>query len=110
MHGAPTGSDKKRSARSGGHLDVEDQLEKQKNYTSDSMHSIKSAAALLSPPDGGFGWVVVFGSFLIHVVADGVTYSYGALLPILLDVFHGGESATGAVGSTLFGVTLSVGM
>ena len=58
---------------------------------------------------GGFGWIVVIGSCLIHVVADGVTYSFGALLPILLDVFGEGEAATGAVGSTLFGVTLVIG-
>ncbi|XP_055334388.1 monocarboxylate transporter 12-like [Paramacrobiotus metropolitanus] len=70
---------------------------------------VKSAVAQVPPPDGGFGWVVVFGSFLIHVVADGVTYSYGALLPVLLEVFKGGEAATAAVGSTLFGITLSVG-
>ncbi|OWA50050.1 putative Monocarboxylate transporter 12 [Hypsibius exemplaris] len=73
------------------------------------MHPAKSVAAQLSPPDGGFGWVVVLGSCLIHVVADGVTYSFGAMFPVLLAVFNAGESATGAVGSTLFGVTLIIG-
>ncbi|GAU87242.1 hypothetical protein RvY_00124 [Ramazzottius varieornatus] len=76
---------------------------------SKSMHSVKAAASQLVAPDGGFGWVVVFGSFLVHVVMDGITYSFGALLPHLLDKFQAGEASTGAVGSTLFGVTLVVG-
>ena len=26
-------------------------------------------------PDGGWGWLVVFASFMIHAVADGVAYT-----------------------------------
>lgn len=28
-----------------------------------------SAGDMLQPPDGGFGWVVVMASFLIHVIS-----------------------------------------
>ncbi|CAF4099066.1 unnamed protein product [Adineta steineri] len=28
-------------------------------------------------PDGGWGWVIVFSSFMIHFIMDGITYSMG---------------------------------
>jgi hypothetical protein len=28
----------------------------------------------IPPPDGGWGWMVVLASFMIHVIADGITY------------------------------------
>lgn len=31
-------------------------------------------------PDGGWGWIVVFSSFVIHVIMDGITYSMGTYL------------------------------
>lgn len=36
--------------------------------------------------DGGWGWVVVVGSFFIHVFADGIVYSFGVLLEIIMKV------------------------
>lgn len=37
-------------------------------------------------PDGGWGWVVVIGSFFIHVFADGFVYSFGVLVETLKTV------------------------
>lgn len=36
--------------------------------------------------DGGRGWVVVLGSFFIHVFADGIVYSFGILLEFIMKV------------------------
>ncbi|KAJ8728434.1 hypothetical protein PYW08_016819 [Mythimna loreyi] len=42
------------------------------------------------PPDGGWGWVVVFASFMVNLIADGITFSFGVFYPHFLEYF--GES------------------
>ncbi|XP_048745466.2 monocarboxylate transporter 9-like [Ostrea edulis] len=62
-----------------------------------------------TPPDGGWGWFVVLGSFLLHVVADGIVYSFGVFYMEFLTYFKGGKGETAWVGSLVPGVTLLVG-
>ncbi|XP_043517297.1 monocarboxylate transporter 13-like isoform X1 [Frieseomelitta varia] len=62
-----------------------------------------------SPPDGGWGCIVVLASFLIHVIADGVTYSFGVFYLELLYYFEEGKGATAWIASILVGVTLCSG-
>lgn len=33
------------------------------------------------PQDGGYGWIIVIGCFMISFIIDGVMYSYGIMLP-----------------------------
>ncbi|KAL1494287.1 hypothetical protein ABEB36_009910 [Hypothenemus hampei] len=61
------------------------------------------------PPDGGWGWMVVFGSFMIHVITDGVTYSFGIFYDEFLDYFKEGKALTSWILSILVGVTLCSG-
>ena len=60
-------------------------------------------SSVMSPhppaPDGGWGWVVVFASFVIQSLTIGITYTFGILFVELLDVFDAGESTTAWIGS-----------
>ncbi|VDD90804.1 unnamed protein product [Enterobius vermicularis] len=59
--------------------------------------------------DGGWGWIVVLGSFLIHVFADGIVYSFGILLNIFMTEFNSDNAETSLIVGLLAGITLSVG-
>lgn len=41
-----------------------------------------------TPPNGGYGWVVVAASFVVHLLVLGNIYSFGVLFPVYIDVFH----------------------
>jgi hypothetical protein len=66
--------------------------------------------AIVVPPDGGWGWVVVFAAFYCNVVVDGIIYSFGMLLKDMVDSFHESESKISIVGSLLNGFYLIAGI
>jgi hypothetical protein len=61
------------------------------------------------PPDGGWGWLVVAASFLTNLIVDGVCYTFGIIMPDLLDYFDSSNGKTALVGSMVPGVYLIVG-
>jgi len=42
-------------------------------------------------PDGGWGWVIVFASFLLQALSVGITYTFGIIYVDLLDYFKDTE-------------------
>jgi hypothetical protein len=66
--------------------------------------------ANVPPPDGGWGWLVVFAAFLTHVIADGIVYSFGIFYVEFLDFFKAGKGETAWAGSLITGTMLLVGM
>lgn len=64
---------------------------------------------LATPPDGGWGWMVVFASFMTHVVADGVTYTFGIFYVEFLKYFHESKGKTSWVSSIMVGTTFCIG-
>lgn len=62
-----------------------------------------------SAPDGGWGWVVVFSSFMIHLIADGVTYTFGIFYFELLQYFSSGKGLTAWIPSIMTGMTFAIG-
>ncbi|XP_034824072.1 monocarboxylate transporter 12 [Maniola hyperantus] len=78
-----------------------------------SSHAVESSRegseSLPPPPDGGWGWMVVFASFMIHIVTDGMTYSFGVFYAEFLTYFNEDQFKTAWIVSILVGVTLSSG-
>lgn len=64
---------------------------------------------VIVPPDGGWGWVVVFSSFMIHVIADGVTYTFGIFYTEFLKYFNDSKGTTAWVASIMVGTTFCIG-
>lgn len=60
-------------------------------------------------PDGGYGWVIVAAVFMIHVILDGVTFSFSMLLPSILEEFHASKGSASSVNSILMGTTFFCG-
>ncbi|KAI8499001.1 hypothetical protein Bbelb_234540 [Branchiostoma belcheri] len=58
------------------------------------------------PPDGGWGWVVVLSSFVIHLVAIGATKSLGVFYAEFREVFHESAGNTSFISSVLLAIIL----
>ncbi|CAG9584927.1 unnamed protein product [Danaus chrysippus] len=63
----------------------------------------------VSIPDGGWGWVVVLSSFVISMIADGISFSFGLLYIEFLDEFKASKSTTAWIGSLFIAVPLLAG-
>jgi len=61
------------------------------------------------PPDGGWGWMVVLSSFIIHIIADGIVYSFGIFFIEFIDYFNSTHGETAWIASILVGLTLGSG-
>lgn len=60
-------------------------------------------------PDGGWGWVVVFASLVISLIADGISYSFGLMYIEFLRYFQASKSVTSWIGSLFLAVPLLSG-
>lgn len=60
-------------------------------------------------PDGGWGWVVVFASFMVNLIADGVTFSFGVIYLEFVKYFGEGKSKTAWIGSLFAAIPLLSG-
>ncbi|TPP65571.1 Solute carrier family 16 member 1 [Fasciola gigantica] len=63
----------------------------------------------LLPPDGGYGWFIVLGSFICMVLVDGVCFSYGIFLSELEATFGATKMQMTLAGSLLTGCYFMVG-
>jgi len=49
-------------------------------------------------------WVVVAGSFAAHVFICGIMFTYGILVPSLVDHFNAGRAVVGGISSVMVGL------
>ncbi|XP_054711482.1 monocarboxylate transporter 12-like [Uloborus diversus] len=75
----------------------------------DSTRKAADERTMSPPPDGGWGWVVVFASFMIHVIADGVTYTFGIFYYEFLKYYGSSKGTTAWVASIMVGTTYCIG-
>ncbi|KAK9880173.1 hypothetical protein WA026_010046 [Henosepilachna vigintioctopunctata] len=64
---------------------------------------------LPQPPDGGYGWVIVFASFMCNMILDGIAYTFGIFLSDIMDYYGETKGKTAWVGSLLSGIYLACG-
>ncbi|ODM93669.1 Monocarboxylate transporter 9 [Orchesella cincta] len=72
------------------------------------MYDIRDAG-VPAVPDGGYGWVIVFASFMCNLIVDGIAYTFGVFLPKIAESFGQGKGQVAWAGSLLCGVYLCVG-
>ena len=78
------------------------------NNTAENAQANKSSEAYKAP-DGGWGWIIVASSLLIHVIMDGITYSLGTYLTIFTQSFGVSHAEASFVHSLLPAITLICG-
>jgi len=70
---------------------------------------------IVTAPDGGWGWVIVFAAFMCNLIVDGTIFSFGIMQDEIVKASSPIEServsvsTVAWVGSLLFGFTLLSG-
>lgn len=49
--------------------------EEPENQNDDAVENELETVGIIEAPDGGYGWVVVFASFMANLIVDGVIFS-----------------------------------
>ncbi|CAG7818808.1 unnamed protein product [Allacma fusca] len=80
-----------------------------RHESTDTKTSEMSATLERAPPDGGWGWVVVLAAFLVNMIADGVTFSFGVFYVEFNSYFGESKSKTAWIGSLLASMPLLSG-
>lgn len=60
-------------------------------------------------PDGGYGWVIVFASFMCNLIVDGIAYTFGLFFEIFVLHFATSKSKVALCGALLNGCYLGAG-
>ncbi|XP_022185604.2 monocarboxylate transporter 3 [Nilaparvata lugens] len=66
-------------------------------------------SAIPSPPDGGYGWVIVLASFMCNMIVDGIAYTFGVVMADFVAYYGVGKGTVAWVGSLLSGMYLCAG-
>lgn len=60
-------------------------------------------------PDGGYGWIIVFASFVISFITDGVLYTFSIFHVSFLNEFNESKYLTSWISSLLNGCLSIIG-
>ena len=60
-------------------------------------------------PDGGYGWIIVFSSFMLQAISGGIAFSVGIYFVEFLETFGQGKGQTAWIGSINTGLLFGGG-
>ncbi|PAA66869.1 hypothetical protein BOX15_Mlig013653g1 [Macrostomum lignano] len=66
-------------------------------------------AVVRIPLDGGYGWVVTFSAFMVGVILDGISFSFGLFYNEFLEYFQESKAKTAWIGSVYNGMYMFIG-
>ena len=69
----------------------------------------RTQSCLDDPPDGGWGWVVTFSAFMVGLILDGISFSFGVFFKELYVYFNESKSLTSWIISVMNGTYLAIG-
>ena len=69
----------------------------------------RTQSCLDDPPDGGWGWVVTFSAFMVGLILDGISFSFGIFFKELYVYFNESKSLTSWIISVMNGTYLAIG-
>lgn len=70
---------------------------------------MSATPSAITAPDGGYGWVIVFSSFFIHLMCNGLTLAMGVLCVSWFQEFNSSKTETSWVVSVTVAVMLGMG-
>ena len=77
--------------------------------TKDENDEVIPLADIPPPPDGGWGWVVVFAGFMCNLIYDGIVYTFGLVLEPLVISYDTNKGTISWAVSIMTGVSALVG-
>ncbi|XP_070499939.1 monocarboxylate transporter 14-like [Chironomus tepperi] len=77
--------------------------------SSSSSDDDEFSEVVFQAPDGGYGWLIVFVSFLINMIADGITFSFGVFNVEFLKYFGDSKGKTAWISSIFMATPLLSG-
>lgn len=79
------------------------------NCTSNGKTFNREMSCYDNAPDGGWGWMVTFAAFMVGVILDGISFSFGIFFKELFVYFNESKSLTSWIISVLNGTYLGIG-
>ena len=91
-----------------------DNADKDKQHKTENKDKLRKSisrtqSCLDDPPDGGWGWVVTFSAFMVGLILDGISFSFGLFFKELYVYFNESKSLTSWIISVLNGTYLGIG-
>ena len=81
-------------------------ISNQRNSMSSAKHT--HVNRVFKPPDGGWGWVVVFASFMMNGIIWGILNTSGIIYVELLEYLQTGKGETAWISSLTFGTSMAI--